>query len=122
MISTDLLDSQSRMAGVMAVVMLAGPIGGIVGGPVSAWIMTAFSGAHGLDGWQWMFLLEGLPCVLIGIVAYRYLDDKPAQAAAQRRGKALLAADLDALGQQKHAFRQVLRDPAIYGMALTISA
>ena len=72
--------SQSRMAGVMAVVMLAGPIGGIVGGPVSAWIMTAFSGAHGLDGWQWMFLLEGLPCVLIGIVAYRYLDDKPAQA------------------------------------------
>ena len=35
--------SQSRMAGVMAVVMLAGPIGGIVGGPVSAWIMTAFS-------------------------------------------------------------------------------
>ena len=82
--------SQSRMAGVMAVVMLAGPIGGIVGGPVSAWIMTAFSGAHGLDGWQWMFLLEGLPCVLIGIVAYRYLDDKPAQASgsAPRKGAA----------------------------------
>lgn len=113
--------SQSRMAGVMAVVMLAGPIGGIVGGPVSAWIMTAFSGAHGLDGWQWMFLLEGLPCVLIGIVAYRYLDDKPAQAKwLSAEEKALLAADLDARsGQQKHAFRQVLRDPAIYGMALT---
>ena len=105
--------SQSRMAGVMAVVMLAGPIGGIVGGPVSAWIMTAFSGAHGLDGWQWMFLLEGLPCVLIGIVAYRYLDDKPAQAKwLSAEEKALLAADLDARsGQQKHAFRQVLRDP-----------
>lgn len=113
--------SQSRMAGVMAVVMLAGPIGGIVGGPVSAWIMTAFSGAHGLDGWQWMFLLEGLPCVLIGIVAYRYLDDKPAEAKwLSAEEKALLAADLDARsGQQKHAFRQVLRDPAIYGMALT---
>ncbi len=72
--------SQSRMAGVMAVVMLAGPIGGIVGGPMSAWIMTAFSGAHGLDGWQWMFLLEGLPCVLLGVIAFRYLDDKPAEA------------------------------------------
>lgn len=113
--------SQSRMAGVMAVVMLAGPIGGIVGGPVSAWIMTAFSGAHGLDGWQWMFLLEGLPCVLLGVVAYRYLDDKPAEASwLSAKEKALLAADLDTRGaQQKHAFKQVLRDPAIYGMALT---
>ncbi|WP_447919273.1 MFS transporter [Achromobacter aegrifaciens] len=113
--------SQSRMAGVMAVVMLAGPIGGIVGGPVSAWIMTALSGAHGLDGWQWMFLLEGLPCVLLGVVAYRYLDDKPAEARwLSADEKALLAADLDTRGaQQKHAFKQVLRDPAIYGMALT---
>lgn len=113
--------SQSRMAGVMAVVMLAGPIGGIVGGPVSAWIMTSFSGAHGLDGWQWMFLLEGLPCVLLGVIAFRYLDDKPAEARwLGAEEKALLAADLDTRGaQQKHAFAQVLRDPAIYGMALT---
>ncbi|KGD92409.1 major facilitator transporter [Achromobacter sp. RTa] len=113
--------SQSRMAGVMAVVMLAGPIGGIVGGPMSAWIMTAFSGAHGLDGWQWMFLLEGLPCVLLGVAAYRYLDDKPAEARwLGTEEKALLAADLESRGaQQKHSFAQVLRDPAIYGMALT---
>ncbi|PND34857.1 MFS transporter [Achromobacter pulmonis] len=113
--------SQSRMAGVMAVVMLAGPIGGIVGGPVSAWIMTAFSGAHGLDGWQWMFLLEGLPCVLLGAVAFYFLDDRPAEARwLSAEEKALLAADLDTRGaQQKHAFSQVLRDPAIYGMALT---
>ena len=113
--------SQSRMAGVMAVVMLAGPIGGIVGGPVSAWIMTAFSGAHGLDGWQWMFLLEGLPCVLLGVIAFRYLDDKPAEARwLSAEEKALLAADLDSSGEhKKHAFAQVLRDPAIYGMALT---
>ncbi len=113
--------SQSRMAGVMAVVMLAGPIGGIVGGPVSAWIMTAFSGAHGLDGWQWMFLLEGLPCVLLGVIAFRYLDDKPAEARwLSAEEKALLAADLDSRGEhKKHAFAQVLRDPAIYGMALT---
>lgn len=113
--------SQSRMAGVMAVVMLAGPIGGIVGGPVSAWIMTAFSGAHGLDGWQWMFLLEGLPCVTLGAVAFYFLDDRPAEARwLSAEEKALLAADLDTRGaQQKHAFSQVLRDPAIYGMALT---
>jgi len=113
--------SQSRMAGVMAVVMLAGPIGGIVGGPMSAWIMTAFSGAHGLHGWQWMFLLEGLPCVLLGVAAYRYLDDKPAEARWLSAGeKALLAADLESRGaQQKHSFAQVLRDPVIYGMALT---
>lgn len=113
--------SQSRMASVVALLMLAGPIGGIVGGPVSAWIMTAFSGTHGLDGWQWMFLLEGLPCVLLGVMAWRYLDDKPAHARwLNADEKALLAADLGSRSAHKqHAFAQVLRDPAIYLLALT---
>src|SRR5215475_5412704 len=36
------------------------PISGVIGGPLSGWIMQAFSGHHGLAGWQWLFLLEGL--------------------------------------------------------------
>ncbi|MBY4899383.1 MFS transporter [Cupriavidus sp. AU9028] len=109
----------ARMARVMAVVMLAGPIGGMAGGPVSTWLMTALAGAHGLAGWQWMFLVEGLPCVLLGAIAYFYLDDKPAQARwLTDRERKLLADDIGATqAGGHHSFRTVLRDPRIYALA-----
>jgi nitrate/nitrite transporter NarK len=49
---------------------------GVIGGPLSGWLMTALSGAHGWAGWQWLFLVEGVPTVLLGVIAYFYLDDK----------------------------------------------
>ncbi|SPU51031.1 transporter [Bordetella trematum] len=114
--------SQSRMAGVMAVVMLAGPIGGMFGGPVSTWIMSAFNGDHGLAGWQWMFLLEGLPCVLLGVIAFFTMTDRPEQAKwLNAEEKALLASDLNRRGEAAAAqpFRAVLRNPTVYRLAAT---
>ncbi|KVF59080.1 MFS transporter [Burkholderia cepacia] len=109
---------QRRMAGVMAVVMLAGPIGGAFGSPLSAWLMTGLSGAHGLAGWQWMFIVEGLPCVLLGALALKVLSDRPADAAWLTDGeKRLLAAELHAPGAGHHSFGQVLRDPRVYLLA-----
>ncbi len=70
----------ARMARAMAIVMVAGPIGGLIGGPISSWAMTALAGMHGLAGWQWMFIVEGLPCTVLGVVAYRFLDNRPADA------------------------------------------
>ncbi|MVW80665.1 MFS transporter [Bordetella sp. 02P26C-1] len=113
--------SSSRMAGVMAVVMCAGPIGGMLGGPVSAWIMTRFNGLHGLEGWQWMFLIEGLPCVLLGFIAYRCLTDKPEEARwLTDDERKLLAADLQTRkpADTTHSFRDVLKDPGIYALAI----
>lgn len=111
--------SGARMARVMAVVMLAGPIGGMAGGPLSTWIMTAFSGAHGLDGWQWMFLLEGLPCVLIGVVAFFYLDDTPQQARwlSQTQRRLLLEDIGERAPGGHHGFGSVLKDPRVYALA-----
>jgi sugar phosphate permease len=109
---------RSRMAQVMAIVMLAGPIGGMFGGPLSTWIMTSFSGAHGLDGWQWMFLVEGLPCALFGVLALFVLDDSPANARwLSADEKRLLASELDTAGPH-HSFRQVAKDPHVYLLAL----
>ncbi|MBS1103499.1 MFS transporter [Gluconobacter sp. Dm-62] len=54
---------------------------GIVGGPVSTWIMTHLAGVGGWHGWQWLFVLDGLPPVMAGLVAYRWLSDRPADAA-----------------------------------------
>lgn len=113
--------SGKRMATVMAVVMCAGPIGGMLGGPLSAWIMTRFSGAHGMEGWQWMFLVEGLPCVALGVAAFLCLADKPDEARwLAPRERELLAADLQPrhAAQATHSFRDVLRDPGIYALAI----
>ena len=60
--------------------MTAAPLSGVVGGPVSG----ALLGLHltaGLAGWQWMFLLEGIPAVLLGAVVLVYLVDCPEEAA-----------------------------------------
>jgi len=110
--------SRARMAQVMAIVMLAGPIGGMFGGPLSTWIMTSFSGAHGLDGWQWMFLVEGLPCVIFGILALFVLDDGPADARwLSSDEKRLLASEVDSSSTHQ-SFAQVAKDPRVYLMAV----
>ena len=60
--------------------MIAGPVAGILGNPLSALILQFLNGAGGLAGWQWVFLLEGLPAVVMGVVTLYYLTDRPAQA------------------------------------------
>jgi MFS transporter, ACS family, tartrate transporter len=56
--------------------MVAIPISSVIGGPVSGWLLT-LDGFGGIEGWQWMFILEGLPVVLIGISLLWLLADRP---------------------------------------------
>lgn len=53
---------------------------GIIGGPLSTWIMSHFAGLGGFTGWQWLFVVTGIPPVLAGLFAWYWLDDKPANA------------------------------------------
>ncbi len=64
----------------VALFMIAGPTAGIVGYPLSALILQFMNGAGGLAGWQWVFLLEGIPAIVMGVVTLYYLTDRPAQA------------------------------------------
>ncbi|QCT21657.1 MFS transporter [Jejubacter calystegiae] len=109
-----------RMAGAMAMLMFAGPIGSIIGAPLSTWLMTHFHQTHGLQGWQWMFMLEGLPCVLLGIITWFYIVDKPEDARwLTDAEKKEIAQSLNQTRQKHSAFRSVLKNPAIYGLSLT---
>ena len=60
--------------------MTGSAVTGIVGSPLSGAILHYASGVGGLKGWQWLFLMEGLPTVLLGVVALFYLTDRPEQA------------------------------------------
>ena len=64
-----------RRARMVAVFMSGVAVAGVVGGPLSGWIMKTFAGHYGLSGWQWLFLLEGVPSMLIGVWTLFYLDD-----------------------------------------------
>jgi sugar phosphate permease len=60
----------------MSLLFLAMPLGVIIGGPLSGWIMDATHGGWGMNGWQWMFLIEGLPAVLLGFTLFAMVVDR----------------------------------------------
>ncbi len=62
-----------------ALFMIAMPVTAAVGSALSGFIL-GLDGTLGLKGWQWLFLLEGLPSALLGFVVYAYLDDGPQHA------------------------------------------
>jgi ACS family tartrate transporter-like MFS transporter len=66
-------------AQVVALFMTAAPVSGIIGGPLSGALLELHQRA-GLAGWQWLFLLEGIPAILLGFVACLFLTDKPEDA------------------------------------------
>lgn len=109
---------RDRLARVMAITMLAGTIGSIIGAPLSTWIMTEFAGIGGLKGWQWMFLIEGFPAVILGILALKLLVDAPSQAKWLSDDEKKIHAKLVISSDNAHSsFRAALKDPRIYLMA-----
>ncbi len=72
--------TRKHRARMVAAFMAANPISGVLASPVSGWILANLTGAGHLRAWQWLFLLEGIPSVLAGIVTLIYLADNPAGA------------------------------------------
>src|SRR5947207_10518348 len=66
---------------VIAIFMSAAAIMSVIAGPLCGATLKYFDGFSGLHGWQWMFLVQGLPAIVLGFLVYRLLEDKPAQAA-----------------------------------------
>jgi ACS family tartrate transporter-like MFS transporter len=70
----------NHRSAVTAMFMAAAPVAGLIGSPVSGALMQ-LNGLLGLRGWQWLFLLEGLPALVLGFITFRFLTDRPADAA-----------------------------------------
>ncbi|TAL54461.1 MFS transporter [Pandoraea sp.] len=101
--------------------MTAVALSGFVGGPLSGWILKDVSGLYGLAGWQWLFLLEALPSVVIGVVVFFYLDDRIQSAKwLSDEEKALLVRniDTDAIGKHDLPLSRVFGNARLWVMSL----
>ncbi len=109
-----------RRARVTALFLIGSPLAGVAGAPLAGLIIQSFDGLAGLRGWQWMFLLEGLPTIILGGLAFILLDDRPSDAGwLTSEEKRLIEEDLAserALKSKGHDYshRQMLRDPRVY--------
>ncbi|HEY5579832.1 MAG TPA: MFS transporter [Rhodoferax sp.] len=116
----------SRRGRIMGLFMSAIPISGLLGSPLSGWMMQSFSAQGGLAGWQWMFLLQGIPTVLLGILVYVLLNDSIGQAKWLTEGeKKLLLAELEEderrrrdAAQMSETFASVLRNGNVWMLGL----
>ena len=102
----------ARRGRITALFLTAIPMASIFGGPVSGWILNAASGAQGLSGWQWLFLIETVPSLVLGIATLFYLEDRVAGARWLDSAEKRLIATLiegeqkgnEELSQVRHAF------------------
>jgi MFS family permease len=113
-------------AKMIAAFMTAVPLSGVIGGPISGWILDAMSHAVGLRGWQWLFLLEAIPSILAGIATAYFLDDSPQKARwLNQSEKDLLQQHLDEEEKTKrlespghHRLADAFRSPKVWLLCL----
>lgn len=112
---------QARRSQMTAWFMSAVPLSGLIGGPVSGWILHHFHGQHGWAGWQWLFLLEGIPAVVLGVVVLLWLDNGIHSARwldADEKARLQAVLDHESGSKPAHGTWQGLANPRVWLMAL----
>ena len=116
--------SSARRGQVIALFMTATAISSVIAGPLCGAIMKYAEGSAGLHGWQWLFIVEGLPATILGIAAYLYLPDKPEDAKwlsadEKRTLRHHLDHDEKDVESASHTgLAQMFADPKVYALAL----
>jgi ACS family tartrate transporter-like MFS transporter len=108
---------------VTAMFMAAAPAAGFIGSPVSGALMQ-LNGLLSLRGWQWLFLIEGIPALLLGLITFHFLTDRPADAVwltADERNwlsQAILREQTDIQGPRSHSAWRALADWKVLTLSL----
>jgi len=108
----------SHRRGKMTAILLAGSaVSGIVGFPISGYILRHFAHGPGLSGWQWLFILEAVPAVILGLIVFLFLDDRVANVTwLSPEQKALVAAEIgeEAAIKSHHTLLSVFTSPRVW--------
>src|SRR5882672_10942065 len=113
-----------RRGQVIAIFMSATTIISVIAGPLCGATLKYFDGVNGWAGWQWLFLVQGVPAAVLGVIIYVYLQDGPADANwLTSAEKNLLSHNLehdkkDIVGESEGTLGQMFRDPKVYVLAL----
>jgi MFS transporter, ACS family, tartrate transporter len=70
----------AQRARILAGFLVAVPLGSAIGSPISGLILSTMDGVAGASGWRWLYFLEALPSLALGLVCFFYLPDRPAEA------------------------------------------
>lgn len=100
--------------------MIGIPVAGVLGGPLSGWIMQVFNGVHGLSNWQWLFLIEAVPSLVLGVVTLFVLPNGIRTASwLDERQKTLLEANLaaDGAAEADHSLKGVVSNGRVWRLA-----
>ncbi|HJQ61121.1 MAG TPA: MFS transporter [Vineibacter sp.] len=114
----------ARRCKAIAVFMTGTAIAYVIAGPSSGWIMKYMDGLYGYHGWQWLFVVQGLPASVLGIVAYLYLKDRPEDAnwltpAEKASLRNHLDNDARIVASASHgSIWGLIRDPKIYTLSI----
>lgn len=113
---------QSYRSRFIGMFMAAIPMANIIGGPISTTILE-IDGLWGLHGWQWMFILEGIPATAFAFLALKLLPDRPADAHwLSESEKSYIASRLSAEDtSDHHDIWPALKDPRVYAIGLILS-
>lgn len=113
-------------ARIVALFMVAIPAASFIASPISA-LLLQMDGIGGLRGWHWLFIIEGLPTVLLGVICLRFLTDRPAQASwlsVEQREWLTKTMDKEAAARaaKTHVpLWKLFSTPHVWGMALVCS-
>jgi len=112
-----------QRASATAIFMAAAPLSTVLGSPVSSALLE-MHGLLGFKGWQWLFLIEALPAVLLGFVVLGYMTDRPEQAkwlADDERNWLVKTMETERAGRTAsagHSIWRGLTDPRVLALAL----
>ena len=115
----------ARRAKMVALFMTAIAISNVIGSPVSGAIMQYMDGANGWRGWQWLFLLEGIPSVIIGVLVFVLLPNGPRSAkwlTPQQQELIVQRMQEDDAGKdelvKRHSFMDAFKDGRVWALAV----
>jgi D-galactonate transporter len=115
----------ARRAKMVALFMTAIAISNVIGSPVSGAIMQYMDGANGWRGWQWLFLLEGIPSVIIGVLVFVLLPDGPRKAkwlTPQQQELIVQRMKEDDAGKEelvkRHSFMDAFKDGRVWALSV----
>jgi ACS family tartrate transporter-like MFS transporter len=114
---------RAKMVGLF---MIGMPLSGLVGAPFSTFLLAKLEGVSGIAGWQWMFIIEGIPAVILGVACLWLLPDRPSEARwLEPEERKLLQGVLDSERREREAVRkytvlQAMATPHVLLLAMTL--